>query len=118
VSEQTETASPADAKEVAKVELTDEEKIAILGVHYKRDAKAAAIKYLTDPGRKYYWPRVQPKIIRGRCCLFIDGSSYTDYFGHTWQEAFMCLVFRRKIAAESARSAQLKKEIKKSEVPA
>jgi hypothetical protein len=91
-------------------ELTEEEKQSILAVRNKRDAKTAAEKLC---GRK-----VRPKVVRGYCCLFPAGRDYTDYFGHTWQEAFMTMLFRRKLGAESPQSQDLKKEVRGSEVPA
>jgi hypothetical protein len=97
---------PADAKQVAEVELTTEEKAAIVAVRDKRGAKRAAIKFTGKNCRA--------KVIRGRCCLFIDHSDYTDYFGFTWKEAFMALVFRIKLGAADAKSAELKKAIEEA----
>jgi hypothetical protein len=83
------------------MDLTDEETTLIDSVRRQSDAKAAA--------EKYTGKRVRTKIIRGRCCLFVEDATYTDYFGYTWQSAVIALVFRTKVGVASAQSAELVK---------
>lgn len=64
----------------------------------QRDAKAAAELIL---GKK-----IQPKQIRGRCCLFVAGTTTTHYTGPTWKDAVARLI---RLVAEGKADEQTRR---------